>query len=242
MRARVPSAYIGLWRRSGIWRSSGASDLSTEAWWFQSASFHIDLRVPQDRPAVASPLALVRLPVAELARFGAQSGFAGVTVVDGERCEWHPEFAFPALGAELDAGTMRFDTPAQLRETGIDGSYQEEWIRVAAGPVAGLRLAAAVGGLRAFLLVGEAWLAYAHGYRGDAFAANAPATGWSEFSLARLEGGQWRIVASNKPWREGMLLPTAPEWSAQRAAEAAPGSLVNFAGIDWRVTENECRN
>jgi hypothetical protein len=66
-----------------------------------------------------------------MALFGGQSGFSGATVVAAGRCEWHPEIAFPAVGAGLDAGFMRFDTPDNLHETGIDGSYDEDWVRVA---------------------------------------------------------------------------------------------------------------
>jgi hypothetical protein len=132
----VPSAYLGLWRRQGIWRSDGSSDTSTQVLWFQSARWHIDSR-----------------------------GFAGDTVVDGARCAWHPAIAFPALGPGIDAGSMRFDDCGTLEEIGIDGSYRELWERIDGGPVRAQRLARDDGAL-AWLMKGGEWSAWAYGHPG----------------------------------------------------------------------------
>lgn len=171
----VPAAYVGLWRRRVIHRASGISDTSTRVWWCQSARFHIDLRIPAGRPALTEAAQLAGLGGAPLAAFGAQIAFAGTTVVDGARCEWRSEIAFPQLGDELDAGLMRFDAPDRLHEAGLDGSYTEDWERADAGPVAGLRLVAADGGAAvAYLLVAADWLAFARGTPALAYARDAP--------------------------------------------------------------------
>ena len=196
----VPPDYIGLWKRRGIWRSDGSSDLGTRVLWFQSAEYHIDLRIPADRPALPNAVALARLTPGQRQRMEAQIAFAGRTVVEGARCTWLPRIAFPAVSAELDAGWMRFDAPGRLHETGIDNSYEEEWERIAAGPVEG-RCVAEADGMVSYVLESGDWLAWARGRPGDAFPVQ-----WSEFCFAQREGAGWRIVASSQPWREGELV------------------------------------
>lgn len=197
----VPPPYQGIWRRTGIFRSDGRVDLTTSVWWFQSALFHIDLRIPQDRPHVASQAALASLPAARLARFGAQTGFAGVTVVEKDRCEWRPEIAFPAISEELDAGLMRFDTPDNLHEDGLDASYQEDWLRVAPAPISGVRLDSLdTEGKLAYLIISGNHAAWACGLPDAQF----PDTAGSQFSVLRRDHATaaWRIVASNHAWLE----------------------------------------
>lgn len=231
----VPANYQGLWRRTGIWRSNGTSDLSTQVWWFQSESFHIDLRIPIDRPSVHSRAQLAHLPPDQLARFGAQTGFAGKTVVAGDRCDWHPDIGFPALSTETDAGWMRFDGDDAVHETGIDNSYEEEWVRVAGGPMRGVRLVSVDSEAIAYLVTGERWMAWACGRSADAYDAQAPDAGaWSEFTVLRMGGG-WRIVASTLPWLEGQEVPGA---DALESRQWTPGDIaaLPFAPGTWRVT------
>ena len=241
--APVPAAYEGLWRRRVIHRSSGVSDTSTRVWWCQSARFHIDLRIPAGRPEVADRAALAALAdgplnATALAAFGAQIAFAGTTVVDGDRCEWRPEIAFPCVGDDLDAGTMRFDAPDRLHEAGLDGSYTEDWERAHGGPVAGLRLAAADGRPDiAYLLAGASWLAFAHGTPTLVYAPAAPA--WSEFCIAEpgADGG-WTIVASNAPWREGTRLFDGAPIDVAGVAAMTAGAIVALPGHgNWRITD-----
>lgn len=197
----VPRAYHGLWRRRAIWRSDGSRDTSTRVLWFQSPGFHIDLRIPADRPVLADAGELALLAPVQFGRYAAQIAFAGTTVVDGARCEWRPEIAFPQLSSELDAGMMRFDAPDLLHETGIDGSYEEAWERIAAGPVQGRRLVAACGAI-AYVLESAGWQAWACGHPQAGFPATAQ---WTEVTFARREGARRRVVASNLGWREGCL-------------------------------------
>jgi hypothetical protein len=202
--ATVPPAYLGLWRRREIRHADGSRDASTRVLWFQGERYHIDLRIPADRPALADAGQLGRMNAAQAAGFGAQIAFAGTTLVDGARCAWHPEIAFPAVSEALDAGWMRFDAPDRLHEAGLDGSYDEDWERLEGGPVAGMRFDEGDGAV-GYLLVGASWAAWARGRRDDAYPGR-----WSEFCFARREHDAWRIVASNHPWLEGQRTTNSP--------------------------------
>lgn len=235
----VPREYEGLWRRKGIWRSNGSSDLSTQVWWFQSPRFHIDLRIPADRPMVERHTQLAGLPAQQIARFGAQTGFAGTTVVDGTRCEWQPEFAFPAMSEELDAGRMRFDSADALHETGVDDSYQEEWVRTPTGAMHGMRLEDKQSDAIAYLLVSETWMAWACGRRSDSFNVHVPAAGaWSEFTVLH-KHADWRVVASNFPWMEAQPAAGAAALEPGRIDGWKVGDLVLIPFTPsqwWRIT------
>ena len=176
----VPPAYLGLWRRSVIRRASGVEDRSTRVLWFQGPRYHIDLRIP------APPFD----PAAQIA-------FAGTTVVAGARCEWHSEIGFPALSGATDAGIMRFDTADALHEAGLDGSYDEDWARIDAGPVREQREDGANGEVR-YLLSSASHLAWAIGRPGDSYPE-----GPIEVGFARREGQGWRIIACSNAAREG---------------------------------------
>jgi hypothetical protein len=175
---RVPSEYEGLWRRRGIWRSNGSSDLVTPVWWFQAERFHIDLRIPVDRTQ--------------------QSGFAGVTVVEGARCTWQPEIAYPFISPEPDAGFMRFDSADALHETGVDGSYEEDWERVATGPLHASRSVDDSGKVCYTIACGQ-WYARAIGLPHKAAEITV---------MHRTTSGAWKIVASTIAARENVLIAT----------------------------------
>jgi hypothetical protein len=193
----VPAEYEGVWRRSGIWRSNGTSDLTTQVWWFQASRYHIDLRIPVDRVGI--------------------TGFAGETVVDGTRCEWRPAIAFPAISADLDAGWMRFDDADHLHETGLDNSYEEDWYREPAGAMHGVRLEEVNGDAIAYLLISEHWMAWACGqeftvYRQDqqwtALASNLGGKEGHKVTLSLHQALQWQSgelielpMTTGKSWR-----------------------------------------
>ncbi|KQW91384.1 hypothetical protein ASC94_16450 [Massilia sp. Root418] len=181
---------------------------------------------------------LATLSPVQQARFSAQTGFAGKTMVAGERCEWRPEIAFPALSADLDAGWMRFDSEDAVHETGIDNSYEEDWVRMASAPMRGVRLesaSSAAGGPVAYLIIGERWMAWACGRPGDAFSPAAPDAGsWGEFTVLH-KGGGWRVAGSNHAWQEGLDVPDADALAAQPFALAEITTLP-FAPGHWRVT------
>jgi hypothetical protein len=217
----VPQPYIGLWRRNAIWRSDGSADLTTRVLWFQSDAFHIDLRIPADRPVLKGIGDLSRLAPIPFERFAAQVGFAGTTVVEGARCEWRPEIAFPEVASSLDAGTMRFDAPDRLHETGLDGSYDEAWEKIESGPVNGRRLVADNGAV-AYLLESDNWLAVAFGHPQASFPTTPH---WTDITFAQRAGGQWRVVASNMGWREGTMV--------EGVHVKGPHTLLPFSPLSW---------
>ncbi|MYN15226.1 hypothetical protein GTP81_00510 [Rugamonas sp. FT107W] len=187
----VPAEYLGLWRRRGIWRSNGSSDLTTQVWWFQAERYHIDLRIPVDRVGI--------------------NGFAGETVVEGERCTWHPAIAYPAISGELDAGWMRFDDADHVHETGLDNSYEEDWYREPSGAMHGLRLQAPHSDELAYLLISDSWMAWACG---------SP-SGACEITVYRRQEQQWMAIASSFP-----TLPPAVALGKEQALQWQAGALI----------------
>ena len=174
----VPSQLEGLWRRKGIWRANGESDLVTPVWWFQAERFHIDLRIPADRRQL--------------------TGFAGTTVVDGTRCEWQPEIAYPFVSPEPDAGFLRFDSHDQMHETGVDGSYEEDWYRLPTGPLQSLRSVDPASGKICYVIRCGEWHALACGFPDN------PA----EITIThRTPSGAWRVVAATIAARENVYVP-----------------------------------
>jgi hypothetical protein len=191
----APAAYQGLWRRSGIWRSNGSSDLTTQVWWFQSARYHIDLRIPVGRVGITA--------------------FAGETVVDGARCEWRPEIAFPAIGTELDAGWMRFDDGDHLHEIGLDNSYEEDWYREPTGAMHGVRLEEEHGDSIAYLLISDDWMAWACGNEYTIYRGDQPRTAVASNLVDRLGETATLSVQQVLQWQADQLiqLPMTPAQS-----------------------------
>lgn len=187
----VPAEYVGLWRRRGIWRSNGSSDLTTQVWWFQAERYHIDLRIPVGRAGI--------------------NGFAGETVVEGERCTWHPAIAYPAISGELDAGWMRFDDADHVHETGLDNSYEEDWYREPTGAMHGMRLQDPHSDQLAYLLISDSWMAWACG---------SP-SGACEITIYRREQQQWLAIASSLP-----TLPPAVALDKEQALQWQTGELI----------------
>jgi len=238
--ATVAPAYQGLWRRTAIRRSDGSSDTRTAVWWLQSPRFHVDLRIPAERPALLRAAQLASLPAAQVAGFAAQTGFAGSTYVDGARCTWQPEIAFPTLGDDVDAGIMRFDSADALHETGIDGSYDEDWRRTPTGAVRGVRLQDKQSDAIAYLLVSEHWMAWACGRRGDTFHPHlTSADAWSEFTILHKDG-DWKVAASNFPWLEATPAAGAAALEPAAIARWKTGEvvLIPFRPRQWwRITD-----
>ncbi len=237
----VPPEYEGLWRRKGIWRSNGKSDTTTPVWWFQSSSFHFDLRIPVDRPAVPDAAALAQLPAEQQAIFARQSGFAGVTIVKDNRAEWRPAIAFPAISDESDAATMLFRDPDHIREDGLDHSYYEEWYREPTGPLHACRLQDTTSDAVAYLLIGDQWMAWASGRVRNAYTPGAlTADQWSEFSVLQQAAGSWRVTASNFPWRENAAFDSRQMPSHATATQWQPGALITLPlapARQWRLLD-----
>jgi hypothetical protein len=116
----VPERYRGVWARTLLQTPTLRDDTSFVRW-LQTAHWHADLRVPAGPCDTPQQLA-------------AQQGFSGLTTVEAregsEVCTWHRQLDFQPPRATPDAGTMHFEGPDRLIETGIHAPYHEVWERV----------------------------------------------------------------------------------------------------------------
>ena len=124
---QVPQSYPGVWQRRLIQHRSGHSDSETAVYWLQTPRLFADLRIP------AKPLP--NLPLEELSHserlaLCEQKGFAGVTQVDADICQWHRKIDYQPISGDEDIGRMHFETSERLIETALDGSYYEIWERL----------------------------------------------------------------------------------------------------------------
>jgi hypothetical protein len=103
--------------------------------WLQTEKWHADLRIPADRPCFAGIQRLEDCSETQLRWLLTQSGFAGVTRVIGDSCEWLRQIDYRPSG-ERDIGRMVFHEDA-VEEFGIEDTYDEWWVRVPAGKGAG---------------------------------------------------------------------------------------------------------
>ncbi|KAA0950398.1 hypothetical protein FQ186_09225 [Pseudomonas sp. ANT_H14] len=121
---QVPEHYLGVWKRRLISYQNGEIDQHTSVYWLQTPRLFADLRIPTDMPAHSISHA-DRLALCE------QKGFAGVTQVDGDICQWHRHIDFQPASNEADIGRMHFETRDRLIETALDDDYYEIWERLA---------------------------------------------------------------------------------------------------------------
>lgn len=222
----VPQRYLGAWRRDYIRRANGTFDNTTQCWWLQAAHYHIDLRVPADRPSLADRQALEQLDGAAKQAYMRQTAWTGRTEVNGERCQWWPDAAWPGLSDEPDIGVMRFESDDEVIETCPDGRYVERWVRIGSiiESCTGVRLAAADANVDATLTIIVA------GKLGGA--ALDVAGNPLEVSIAQAAAPDtWRVLRATSPWLEGEPSNTsaAPHPCAQwlkHVASAQAGAVV----------------
>ena len=125
----VPDSYHGVWQRL-LLRTPKIEDTTTEVYWLQTQSWHVDIRVAANRPKCAGKTALAQLDYAELLGLSMQQGFAGVTEVVDDTCQWHRKFDFQAPSGFNDIGRMKFETSERVLEYGIEQDYFEIWQRL----------------------------------------------------------------------------------------------------------------
>ncbi|AKS09107.1 hypothetical protein [Pseudomonas trivialis] len=124
---QINQRYLGVWKRRLIQHRSGLSDSETVVYWLQTPRLFADLRIP------ANPLpnlALEALSHSQQLALCEQKGFAGVTQVDADICQWHRKMDYQPVSDEEDIGRMHFETSERLIETALDESYFEIWERL----------------------------------------------------------------------------------------------------------------
>ncbi|MDD0842415.1 hypothetical protein [Pseudomonas sp. Gutcm_11s] len=237
----VPEHYLGVWQRTLLTTTGGVHDTSTAVYWLQTARLFADLRIPQPAPQDAAGRAL-------------QAGFAGITAIDGEICQWHRAIDFQPPNGRDDIGRMRFERADYLLEDGLDGSYHEVWERLpeSLGRNWGTWLAAEDGRQGCLLLAGDCFL-FAAGRPqalppaeslsallegGDAEALLA-----FELSFGRHQGGRtpWAIELSTLAGRAGQALLPATLAPDALDADLSPALLAELGALPppggWQRSE-----
>ncbi|WP_097461035.1 hypothetical protein [Mangrovitalea sediminis] len=112
----VPASYLGVWQRTLLRTSEGVEDRTTRVFWMQTRMLHADIRVPDPEPQDGAGRARL-------------AGFAGLTQVRGERCQWHRLIDFHPNSGQ-DIGRMQFINSEEVHERALDDSYLEVWQRL----------------------------------------------------------------------------------------------------------------
>lgn len=237
---QVPSNYLGVWQRTLLSTTAGVHDTRTRVYWLQTGQLFADLRIPLPTPT--TPLELA-----------AQKGFAGITTVTGDICQWHRAIDFQPPTGEQDIGRMHFETREKVREDGLDGSYYEVWERLpeSLGRNRGTWLLAADGRQGCLLLAGDCFL-FAAGRSqplpraaslAELMEAGHPGLLDVEISFGRHHDGKqpWHIELSTLPGRAGSALlsadadPDHPELLRSAAWLATLGATPPSGG--WQPCE-----
>ena len=131
----VPENYRGVWQRHLLETATSKDDTSLVLW-MQTLQFHIDIRIPENRPQLRKVDKLEDYMNEELLQLAAQQGFAGITHVtpssatSSDLCQWHRKFDFQPPNGTRDIGKMVFTDAHTVIETGIDDAYLEVWRRL----------------------------------------------------------------------------------------------------------------
>ena len=223
---KVPSSYWGVWRRTLLTTSDG-QDTGSQVYWLQTSSWHGDIRIPAYRPDFTGVLSLADCSGEQLSWLAKQHGFAGITIVSKNQCEWKRIIDFQPPSGKRDIGRMFFLNPDKLLENGIDTEYSETWERVNDDRIEycfALQLldqgepAEPAG----YLLVSGKHFIYLRnrpvGPAQQHFKCSDQLQRYPQdvlvhlldfeisFGLIHKAGGTWQITLSSLPWREGCSL------------------------------------
>ena len=221
----VPDSYLGVWQRTRL-KTAAGEDCDSAVFWIQTARLHGDIRTP----ACTSGL-----------RLTGRSGFAGITSVEDERCQWHRLIdCNPNSG--VDIGLMHFENSEKVIELATDDSYLEVWER----------LPDSRGSQQAFWFEGPEQqracllIAGVYFFFGQARLLGVAREGdASQFCFGRIRGGErpWQISHSTNPARIGQVLLSEnltpdPAAFAELGLDAANGwSQGDLPGLDVATQE-----
>lgn len=129
----VPEWLVGLWRRESITLDDGTIDDTTIVYWAQTSREFVDIRVPANRPEISSAQALKELTSDELLALAGQKGFAGYSILEGNRCIWNREIDFRPSTGRPDTGMVRVEGDTLFEEGDPDSvlgsGYREVYRR-----------------------------------------------------------------------------------------------------------------
>jgi hypothetical protein len=248
--AGTPAWLLGVWTREWVHDAEGQRD-DAEVYYLQVPGFFADLRIERNRPSVAPATDIAQLDAAGVDALAGSTGFAGRTMYAQEIMHWQHNFEFQPPDGSEDAGYARRAGADRMRETGLDGTYEEAWRRLDSGGGRFLVLRAPRNGGEGQLLVvvGDhfmyvrnraAQLPQAESMR--ALLAAQPGAAASaldcEFSYGRIIAGgrRWLIRRSTLPWREGSELAPSVSGIAQSFMAGCAARAGNDAG--WQATLN----
>lgn len=238
----VPYHYLGVWQRQYLESPSGV-DTSSHVFWLQTAVLHADIRVPADRPIFKNRQSLSDYTLEELKQLANQQGFAGITQVTGDNCQWQHLIDYQPPKNGRDIGHMQFNGN-HILETGIDFNYAEIWERLpdSQGSAIGLRFTEInidkSPGLQQsgilvisgdyFIFARDRSAALPHVYSLATYIHDADLNKQQiiplldfEVSFGRVAHGNtpWEIQLSTLPFREGASLFTETVWTAVSTAQ-----------------------
>ena len=221
----VPADYRGLWQRT-LLATGDSMDTRSTVYWLQTDSWHADIRIPADRPDFAGTTSLADCSGEQLCWLARQQGFAGITAVTGDQCEWQRVVDFQPPSGQRDIAGMQFAGPDKLLEYGIEDKYSETWERVADDKhqhcyALQLLVQGGVAEPASYLLVSGNHFIYARNrpaglaqlFKGPGQLPCYPQHLLVQlldfeisFGLLRRAGDPWQITLSTLPWREGHTL------------------------------------
>ena len=117
---------MGVWKRT-LLECATVLDKSSIVIWMQTQHYHIDIRIPSSRKEIREVSALEDYTDNELYLLAIQQGFAGLTHVNSDICQWQREIDFQPFSGKRDIGKMVFEDENTLTETGVDEPYLEIW-------------------------------------------------------------------------------------------------------------------
>lgn len=205
---KVPESYLGVWQRT-LLKTPEGEDTESAVFWVQTRHLHGDIRMP------GGSSGLTRL-----------SGFAGITVVEADRCQWYRLLdSHPSSGTDI--GLMQFETSEKVIERALDNSYLEVWERLpdSSGPQQAFWFNGPEQ-RRACLLVSGDYFFYGQArLRGLAQAGDD-----SQFCFGRIQGSTrpWHITHSTDASRIGQALLQQPTLD-----QAAFDQLHLSAAFGW---------
>lgn len=219
--ASVPQHLCGLWQRVSLETPDAPRDTTTRVFWLQTPTLFADIRIPSTRAVQRGRARLDEYSCDELAALAQQDGFAGHTMLDGDRCRWERTTSFQPPTGFPDEGKLTFDGE-EIVEDGIHVPYREVWRRVPQSTGEWIAQRSA----DRYLVAGGDWFLLVRARR-EATLEQAPSLlhlGAArsncrdglialldfEISLGRRRGdAPWRIELSTLPFREGRTLEPA---------------------------------
>ena len=260
----MPDWLVGVWQRLSI-EENGEKDTTTKVIWIQTNSCFGDIRIPAERPVMGPGVTSLdtlseSLSEQTVTALSHQAGFAGITRLQGDTCEWHRALDYRPFNGQFDVGTLHWEGDI-LIETGVNGSYKEEWQRISKHPnlepTAALTLLQGPARQAWFVMYDDAFI-YGCDRRPSLPAAETLTTLLNEsktlpiakqaqyldceLSFGYRQSGNvpWEIQLSTLPWKEGTSL-----WQTEDLVfNQAQGHIIQTSGDDpfiWAVQEGDQR-